>query len=75
MNCIIDHLRIKKELRTSCIELGILFLGRVLDVRWIASSFIAVEIIWKTLSALYNHLHNSSKDNLRDQKSRSKYLG
>jgi hypothetical protein len=65
------------ELRTSCIELDILFLkvGRVLDVRWVASSFRAVEIVWKTFAALYNHLHNSSKDNLRDRKSRSKYLG
>jgi len=67
----------QNELRTSCIELDILFLkvGRVLDVRWVASSFRAVEIVWKTFSALYNHLHNSSKDNLKDQKSRSKYLG
>lgn len=67
----------QNELRTSYIELNILFLkvGRVIDVRWVASSSRAVEIVWKTFLALYNHLHNSSKDNLRDQKSRSKYLG
>ncbi|XP_050058213.1 E3 SUMO-protein ligase KIAA1586-like isoform X2 [Aphis gossypii] len=67
----------QNELRKSCIELDILFLkaGRVLDVRWVASSFRAVEIVWKTYPALYNHLQNSSYDNLRDQKSRSKYLG
>jgi len=67
----------QNELRASCIELDILFLkvGRVLNVRWVANSFRAVEIIWKTFPPLYNHLHKCSKDNVRDQKSRSKYLG
>lgn len=37
----------QNELKTACVELDILFLkvGRVLDVRWVASSFRAVEVV------------------------------
>ncbi|XP_060882119.1 E3 SUMO-protein ligase KIAA1586-like [Metopolophium dirhodum] len=67
----------QNELKKECAELDVLFLkiGRVLTVRWVASSFRAVQVIWKTYPALYQHLSTASKDDSRDTKSRSKYLG
>jgi len=49
----------QNELKTICIELDMIFLkvGRVLDVRWVASSYRAVQAIWKIFPALYNHLY------------------
>jgi len=67
----------RNELKIACAELDVLFLkiGRVLTVRWVASSFRAVQVIWKTYPALYKHLSTASKDDSRDSKTRSKYLG
>lgn len=67
----------QNELKEECAELDVLFLkiGRVLNIRWVASSYRAVQVVWKTFPALHNHLNKSSKDILRDQKTRSKYLG
>lgn len=67
----------KNELKNICNELDIIFLniGRVLDVRWVASSWRAVKSVWRTLPALSNHFYVSSLDMNRDTKTRSKYLG
>lgn len=60
----------QSELKMICDDLDLIFLkiGRVLDVRWVASSYRAVKVIWKTFPALYNHLYNASKDTTKDKK-------
>ncbi|XP_008179456.1 E3 SUMO-protein ligase KIAA1586-like [Acyrthosiphon pisum] len=65
------------ELREHCTSLNEFFLkiGKVLDVRWVASSFRTISVIWKIYPALYNHLVQASKDTLRDSKTKSKYSG
>lgn len=65
------------ELREHCTSLNEIFLkiGKVLDVRWVASSFRTISVIWKIYPALYNHLVQASKDTLRDSKTKSKYSG
>lgn len=45
--------------------------GRVLDVRWVASSYRAVQVIWKIFPGLYN----ASNDTTKDKKTQSKYIG
>ncbi|XP_029342172.1 E3 SUMO-protein ligase KIAA1586-like [Acyrthosiphon pisum] len=67
----------QNELKTICTELDMIFLkvGRVLDVRWVASSYRAVQAIWKIFPALYNHLYNASNDPTKDKKTQSKYTG
>ncbi|CAI6367147.1 unnamed protein product [Macrosiphum euphorbiae] len=67
----------QNELKTICTELDMIFLkvGRVLDVRWVASSYRAVQAIWKIFPALYNHLYNASNDTTKDKKTQSKYTG
>lgn len=66
----------QNELKMTCAELDMIFLkdGRVMDVRWVASSYRAVQVIWKTFPALFNHLYNASKDTTKDQKTQSKYI-
>ncbi|KAF0754597.1 E3 SUMO-protein ligase KIAA1586-like [Aphis craccivora] len=67
----------QNELRNVCNELDILFLklGRVLDVRWVASSWRAINVVWKTFPALCNHFCNAANDSTKDSKTRNKYLG
>ncbi|CAI6366553.1 unnamed protein product [Macrosiphum euphorbiae] len=67
----------QNELRNVCNELDILFLklGRVLDVCWVASSWRAINAVWKTFPALCNHFCNAVNDSTKDSKTRNKYLG
>lgn len=67
----------QNELKNICNDLDILFLkvGRVLDVRWVASSFRAVNIVWKMYQALCDNFSNASSDMNRDSKTRGKYSG
>lgn len=60
-----------------CNELDILFLnlGRVIDVRWVSSSWRAINVVWKTFPALCNHFCNAANDSTKDSKTRNKYLG
>lgn len=67
----------KNELKDACNELDVIFvkIGRVLDVRWVASSWRAVSAVWKTFAALSKHFYDSSIDMTKDSKTRNKYLG
>ncbi|KAF0711276.1 E3 SUMO-protein ligase KIAA1586-like [Aphis craccivora] len=47
----------------------------VLDVRWFASSYRTVKVVWNMYPALYKHFKEASEDKYRDQKTRSKYKG
>lgn len=83
--CFIDSLYVlyngspknQTELREICHDLDVLFLkiGRVLSVRWVASSWRAVNVVWKIFPALYNHLYTASNDSNRDSKTKNKYIG
>jgi len=67
----------QNELKNICNELDTIFLkvGRVLDVRWVASSLRAVKVVWKMFEALCNHFSSASSDINRDGKTRAKYSG
>jgi len=67
----------QKELKDNCNDLDVLFLkvGRVLDVRWVASSWKAVNVVWRMFPALCKHFSEASEDTQRDSKARRKYHG
>jgi len=72
-----NSLKNTNEIKDVCNELNIIFVkvGRVLDTRWVASSWRAVNAVWKTFPALSKHFYNSSIDKTKDSITRSKYLG
>ncbi|XP_050064565.1 E3 SUMO-protein ligase KIAA1586-like [Aphis gossypii] len=62
------------ELKEHCTSLNDIFLkiGKVLDVRWVASSFRTISVIWKIYPALYNHLIQASQNKFRDETVKAK---
>ena len=50
-------------------------IGRILDNRWVASSFRTVEAVWRNYPALHRHFTHAAGDTSRDQSSRSTYSG
>lgn len=50
-------------------------IGRILDVRWVASSERTCSAVWSSFPSLYRHFRESSKDDSRSAKERAKYLG
>lgn len=65
----------QNELKLHCISFNKIFLkiGKLLDVRWVASSFRTVKAVWKIYPALYKHvlfyyIHETAEDKYRDQK-------
>jgi hypothetical protein len=67
----------KRELSEICGELEIQFVkvGRVLGIRWAASSLRSVAAVWRTYSALCGHFRLASEDHNRDLRERQKYKG
>lgn len=65
------------ELRqvVSSLEKQILQIGRILSVRWVASSKRTINAVLNNFSALYEHFKSASTDVTRDSKERSKYNG
>ncbi|KAL4123382.1 hypothetical protein QTP88_015578 [Uroleucon formosanum] len=59
----------------SSLESRILNIGKIFTIRWVASSFKTVHAVWNNYVALHKHFQESSIDNERDGKERSKYLG
>ena len=53
----------------------LLKIGRVLDVRWVASSFRAVKAVWNNYAALFAHFSSASTDNTLDSKERAQFKG
>ncbi|XP_023811023.1 E3 SUMO-protein ligase KIAA1586-like [Oryzias latipes] len=47
-------------------------IGRVFSVRWVASSWRAVNAVWQSYSALAQHFQKASEDNSRDSRERAK---
>ncbi|XP_078509084.1 E3 SUMO-protein ligase KIAA1586-like [Lissotriton helveticus] len=50
-------------------------IGRVLDTRWVASSFRTVEAVWNAYPALYKHVTSAAVDASRDSSNRNMYTG
>jgi len=67
----------QRELKEASVELEaqILRIGRVLDVRWVASSFRTIKAVWVSFEALAKHFSIAAKDHSRDSRERAKYEG
>lgn len=50
-------------------------IGRILDARWVASSFRTVDAVWKAYPALYQHFTSAAESDQRDGASRQTYTG
>lgn len=50
-------------------------IGRILDVRWVASSCRTVRAVWKSYAALHSHFVQKASDMSNDSKERSKFSG
>lgn len=57
------------------LDINLQKIGRILGVRWVASSFRAVHAVWVSYSALYKHFHNASQDESRDSTDKTKFQG
>lgn len=66
-----------RQLLTCANELGLQLrkIGKMLDTRWVASSFRTVGAVWNDFKALSQHFLKASTDSTRDSKERSKYVG
>jgi hypothetical protein len=67
----------QRGLSNACQELGQQFLriGRVLSVRWVASSFRSVRAVWISFDSLNSHFEMASADVTRDARERQKFKG
>jgi hypothetical protein len=67
----------QRELKIAARELDIVVtkIERVLDTRWVASSFRAVSAVWKAYLPLCRHFELASVDESRSLTERSKYRG
>ena len=50
-------------------------IGKILDVRWVASSFRAVKAVWNSYPVLYSHFCKSACDPDFGSKARAEYSG
>ena len=66
-----------RELREVAAELDsrVLKIGRILDVRWVASSLRTVKAVWDSYEALHRHYEASAVEANRDGYTRRKYKG
>ena len=67
----------KMELQNAAqsLETELLKIGKMLDTRWVASSYRAVSAVMKSYAALAEHFKSASRDSKRDGREKSKYLG
>jgi hypothetical protein len=65
------------ELKNISVELGeqIAKIGKIFDVRWVASSLRTVSAIWKSYASLYHHFYNMSKNESMTSANRAKLSG
>ena len=66
-----------QELLEAAQEVGsqVLKIGRVLNTRWVASSFRAVKAVWGSYEALNKHFENAAGDQTRNGKEGQTYRG
>ncbi|RXN14539.1 E3 SUMO-protein ligase KIAA1586-like [Labeo rohita] len=67
----------QRELTESAHNVGqrLLVIGRVLSVRWVASSERTVKAVWENYQALQVHFTSAAADTSRDSRERAKYKG
>ena len=67
----------QRELKECCSALDIqcLTIGRVLNVRWVASSLRTVKAVWMQNGALHRHFDAASTDSTREPKEKNMYRG
>jgi len=67
----------QRELKIAALELDMTInkIGRVLDTRWVASSFRAVSAVWKAYLPLRHHFEQAEQDRTRTSTERAKYSG
>ncbi|XP_078542378.1 E3 SUMO-protein ligase KIAA1586-like [Lissotriton helveticus] len=67
----------QRELNLAASELCVQLqkIGKMLDTRWVASSYRSVKAVWNCFPALCKHFENASKDPSRPIRDRSKYEG
>ena len=67
----------QRELCDLSSELGyqLLKIGRILDIRWVSSSFRTVSAVWKSFKALSTYFEKCSDDPTRDAKQRQRFKG
>lgn len=67
----------RRMLESCAADLGmeLLRIGRVLDVRWVASSYRTVRAVWTSYPALFQHFSKASDDNSLDGKDRAQFKG
>lgn len=61
---------ISDELHLQCSKIG-----RILDVRWVSSSFRTIQALFTSFSALHRHFEMCSNDCSRDSRERHKFAG
>ena len=67
--------KIELQEAAQIVESELLKIGRILDVRWVASSYRAASAVMKSYPALAEHFKAASLDNSRDGREKSKYSG
>ena len=69
--------KLLRELKECAQELEIQLyrIGRVFDVRWVASSSRTVKAVWKSYEALYNHFAGKVTESQTDSKDKDKFAG
>lgn len=67
----------RRKLEEICNDLACVFhtVGRILDTRWVASSFRTVKVVWDLYAPLHAHLINASEDQLRSSTERATFKG
>jgi len=67
----------RRELTECCEELSlqILRIGKILNTRWVASSFRSIKAVWRQYGALHKHFSNASADPNRTATERSMFTG
>jgi hypothetical protein len=59
----------------SQVDVQLLRIGRLLNVRWVASSCRTVKAVWESYLALYTHFQQKSGDKSLDSNERAKFSG
>lgn len=67
----------QRELRQCAKEIEQLFLviGRILSIRWVASSERSIKAVWQSFSSLHQHFLKAAADQKRDARDGAKYAG
>ncbi len=67
----------KHEIDSCAAELGLQLnkIGRIFNVRWVASSFRTVAAVWKDYPALCKHFQNAAADTNRSTQDRASFQG